>query len=50
MGVGEGEEMVAVLVFGDLAEAGGEGEGFLGGADFLVGMSGEDGGEEVGGV
>ena len=50
LGVGEGEEVVAVAVFGDLAEARGEGEGLLGTTDFFAGMGGEDVGEKVGGV
>lgn len=49
LGVGEGEEVVCVFVLGELAETGGEGEGFLGAANFLVGMGGENSGEKVGG-
>ena len=37
LGVGEGEEVVAVLVFGKLAEAGGQGEGFFGAPNFIIG-------------
>ena len=50
LGVGEGEEVVAVPVFGELAKPGGEGEGFLRAADLLVLMGGEDAREEVGGI
>ena len=42
--------MLAIAVFGDLAEAGSEGQGFFSGPGFFVGMGGEDAGEEVGGV
>lgn len=42
LGAGQGEEVVGVLVFGDFAEAGGEGKGFLGAADFFVWMGGKN--------